>query len=169
MTMRLPMCFAVSLTCLQSAWSDPPPLCTSLCPTISLPLDATSCSKRVYLHDFSSPTQLSSLYKFHPSNVPVGFQQQHWNVTDGVLATAASSQCVVSATSPSLAFLAAPTFNDNAEMWQFYEYNFTVNITSGKLLLSYVLFHFCVLLQQPRILCFVRCASYTTLDAQSCL
>jgi hypothetical protein len=124
---------AASITCNQSAWTQPPSLCVPVCPALTLPDNADNCTKQQFIHNFTTPTIFSSWYQFWPASVPVQFQPFMWSVSNGVLTTNASSQCVVSTAAPALAFLAQPAFLDLAAKGQWYRYSVMINVTSGGL------------------------------------
>lgn len=125
---------AAALICNTSAWSQPPALCSPVCPALALPDNGINCTKMQYSHDFSSPSIWTSMYQWYPANIPLVFQPFHYTVTDGRLVTNSSSQCITDAvTNPILSFLSQPSFLDIATKGQWYSYNFTVSITSGVL------------------------------------
>jgi hypothetical protein len=107
-----------------------------ICPALVLPENADNCTKRQFVHNFTTPAVFASWYQFWPDNVPLQFQPVMWSVSNGMLSTAASTQCVVSSAAPALAFLAQPAFLDLAANGQWYRYSVMVNVTSGTVLAS---------------------------------
>lgn len=105
-------------------------MCDSLCPVLSQPVNAASCSKKLLSHDFSDPTTALRFYTFAPA-VPAVVLPSHWSVAGGVLSTAASSGCTITATNPSLAFLSSPSWLNGAALGQWYQMNVSVQVTSG--------------------------------------
>ena len=119
-----------------------------------------------FSYDFSSPTYFNSMYEYYPPGIPAVHWPLYFNVSNGTLVTTASAQCYPTATSPVLAFQSKPMYLDIAAKGQWYQYNFTVNVTSGTRSL-FPTIRFCSVARMCLCQCVLCCLRQATLAACS--